>query len=186
MLWSDKFKFETTDSGSRVTSPILHLLRNSSAIGWVQSHTLAPLGEKIYGFLARQKEHEIIQAAEAPRTRRLGSLGTIILSVCCRSSRHHRRSARAATASRSSRLRLFAVAGRCGRDLSPRECRPAHCLALDDPGRSRHWLQPSPRPALAASDPDGCLLSGDSPSIQSSCARILSALASVLESAPSL
>jgi NitT/TauT family transport system permease protein len=81
IAWSDKFKFETTDSGSRVTSPILHLIRNSNAIGWVQSHTLAPLGEKIYGFLAQRKDKEIVQTNDTPRVRRLGSLGTIILGI---------------------------------------------------------------------------------------------------------
>ena len=81
IAWSDKFKFETTDSGNRVTSPILHLLRNSTALAWVQEHTIAPLSERIYGTLARRKENQFIHPAVAPGVRRVGSFSTVVLGI---------------------------------------------------------------------------------------------------------
>ena len=81
IAWSDKFKFETTDSGNHVTSPILHLLRNSTALAWVQEHTIAPLSERIYGTLARRKENQFIHPAVAPGVRRVGSFSTVVLGI---------------------------------------------------------------------------------------------------------
>jgi NitT/TauT family transport system permease protein len=81
IAWSDKFKFETTDSGSRVSSPILHLLRNSNALGWVQAHTIAPLSERLYARLAKSRENQIIHPMAAPRSARLTSLSAVVLSV---------------------------------------------------------------------------------------------------------
>jgi len=81
IAWSDKFKFEPTDRGTRVTSPILHLLRNSHALAWVQSHAFAPLSERIYARLARTRENQIVHPMIAPRARRITSLSTILLGV---------------------------------------------------------------------------------------------------------
>jgi NitT/TauT family transport system permease protein len=81
IAWSDKFKFETTDSGSRVSSPILHLLRNSNALAWVQRRTFTPIGESIYAGIARRKENQVIHPVAAPRVRRVTSLSTILLAV---------------------------------------------------------------------------------------------------------
>jgi NitT/TauT family transport system permease protein len=81
IAWSDKFKFETTDSGNRVTSPILHLLRNSNALGWVQQHTVVPLGERIYTGIARHREHRVVQRTPTPVARRVTSLSTITLAL---------------------------------------------------------------------------------------------------------
>ena len=81
IAWSDKFKFETTDSGSRVSSPILHLLRNSNALAWVQRRTFTPIGESIYAGIARRKENQVIHPVTAPRVRRVTSLSTILLAV---------------------------------------------------------------------------------------------------------
>jgi len=55
IAWSDKFKFENVESADRVTSPILHLIRNSNMLAAVQRHTIVPLGEAIYGWLARRE-----------------------------------------------------------------------------------------------------------------------------------
>ena len=46
IAWSDKFKFENVESADRVTSPMLHLLRNSNVLGIIQRHTLMPLAER--------------------------------------------------------------------------------------------------------------------------------------------
>ena len=42
IAWSDKFKFEQGESTSRKTSPILHVLQNSNALGWLKQVTFAP------------------------------------------------------------------------------------------------------------------------------------------------
>jgi len=81
IAWSDKFKFETTDSGSHVTSPILHLLRNSNALAWVQTRTIEPISERIYAKLAHSRENQIIHPMSTPNVRRFTSLSTIFLAV---------------------------------------------------------------------------------------------------------
>jgi NitT/TauT family transport system permease protein len=42
VAWSQKFKFEQTDSGDEPTSAILDLLRHSSAVAWLESRALTP------------------------------------------------------------------------------------------------------------------------------------------------
>ncbi len=81
IVWSDKFKFETTDSGSHVSSPILHLLRNSNALAWVQQRTLIPLSERIYAGIARYQEHRISHTVATHHSRRVTSISTILLTV---------------------------------------------------------------------------------------------------------
>ena len=61
IAWSEKFKFENVESEERVTSPILHLLRNSNMLAVLQRHTLVPLGENIYRSLARREERKSAQ-----------------------------------------------------------------------------------------------------------------------------
>src|SRR6202043_1061300 len=48
IAWSDKFKFEQVESGSRVRSPLLHLLQQSRGLRTLRQHTLVPLGERLY------------------------------------------------------------------------------------------------------------------------------------------
>jgi NitT/TauT family transport system permease protein len=64
-----------------VSSPILHLLRNSNALAWVQRRTFTPIGESIYAGIARRKENQVIHPVTAPRVRRVTSLSTILLAV---------------------------------------------------------------------------------------------------------
>lgn len=59
IAWSDKFKFENVESADRVTSPILHMLRNSNVLGIIQRHTLTPLGELTYQRIAQRNERKI-------------------------------------------------------------------------------------------------------------------------------
>lgn len=47
IAWSEKFKFEQVESASAPTSPILHLIRNSSAITALQKRAIHPLVERI-------------------------------------------------------------------------------------------------------------------------------------------
>jgi len=56
IAWSDKFKFENVESTDRITSPILHLIRNSQMLAVLQRHTVMPLGEAIYKGLAQREK----------------------------------------------------------------------------------------------------------------------------------
>ena len=57
IAWSDKFKFETVESGSRVTSPVLDALRNSSVLGIINRHTFRPMAERFYTDLAARRRN---------------------------------------------------------------------------------------------------------------------------------
>ena len=64
--WSDKFKFEQVESGARVRSPILHLLRQSTALRGLSEKTIGPLNERVYHVLAERRARRIAEvAAEA-------------------------------------------------------------------------------------------------------------------------
>jgi NitT/TauT family transport system permease protein len=55
IAWSDKFKFEQVESGSRVRSPLLHLLQHSRGIRSLRQHTIVPLEEGVYRRLAVER-----------------------------------------------------------------------------------------------------------------------------------
>ncbi len=61
IAWSDKFKFEQVESGSRVRSPLLHLLQHSRALRSLRQHTVVPLGEGVYRRLARERKESVTQ-----------------------------------------------------------------------------------------------------------------------------
>jgi NitT/TauT family transport system permease protein len=56
IAWSDKFKFETVESGDRVTSPVLDALRNSSVLGIINRYTFRPMAERFYTDLAARRK----------------------------------------------------------------------------------------------------------------------------------
>ena len=58
IAWSDKFKFEQVESGSRVRSPLLHLLQQSRGLHTLRRHTIEPLGEGLYRRLAKERKEE--------------------------------------------------------------------------------------------------------------------------------
>ncbi|HWY99700.1 MAG TPA: ABC transporter permease subunit [Edaphobacter sp.] len=58
IAWSDKFKFEQVESGSRVRSPLLHLLQQSRGLRTLRRHTVEPLGEGLYRRLAKERKEE--------------------------------------------------------------------------------------------------------------------------------
>jgi NitT/TauT family transport system permease protein len=47
IAWSEKFKMEQVESAAEVTSPILHLLRNSNASRWIERRAIDPLWERL-------------------------------------------------------------------------------------------------------------------------------------------
>jgi NitT/TauT family transport system permease protein len=55
IAWSDKFKFEQVESGTRVRSPLLHLLQHSRGLRSLRQHTFVPLGEGMYRRLAKER-----------------------------------------------------------------------------------------------------------------------------------
>jgi NitT/TauT family transport system permease protein len=83
IAWADKFKFEQVESSRRPTSPVLHLLRNSNAIGWMHDHTIVPAGERIYRHLAAQRVRRLSQPprSAASRQRSLIANSTIFAAL---------------------------------------------------------------------------------------------------------
>jgi NitT/TauT family transport system permease protein len=62
IVWSDKFKFEQVESGSRVRSPLLHVLQHSRGLRSLKELTLVPLGEGLYRRLAKERKEPVAQA----------------------------------------------------------------------------------------------------------------------------
>jgi NitT/TauT family transport system permease protein len=56
IAWSDKFKFEQVESGSRVRSPLLHLLQHSRGLKSLRQHTIIPIEEGLYRRLAEGRD----------------------------------------------------------------------------------------------------------------------------------
>jgi NitT/TauT family transport system permease protein len=80
IAWSDKFKFEQTESATRVTSPILTLLRTPSLLLRLPSRALDGIDERIYHRLAASPKRRHIQPIDddaAPG----GRFWTILIGV---------------------------------------------------------------------------------------------------------
>ena len=67
ITWSDKFKFEQVESKKRVSSPVLHLLTQSNAVGAIMRRTSTPLNEAIYPWLAKRREARVAKLAAEPQ-----------------------------------------------------------------------------------------------------------------------
>ncbi|HVT97337.1 MAG TPA: ABC transporter permease subunit, partial [Acidobacteriaceae bacterium] len=63
IAWSDKFKFENVESGSRVTSPVLDALRSSSVVGLLRRTTFKPMAERFYMEQAARRQRRAKPAA---------------------------------------------------------------------------------------------------------------------------
>ena len=80
IAWADKFKFEQGESTSRKSSPILYLLQNSNALGWLKEKTVEPASERIYSALARrQRELTARPTHEARRQSRFA--GALLIAA---------------------------------------------------------------------------------------------------------
>jgi NitT/TauT family transport system permease protein len=66
IAWSDKFKFENVESAQRITSPILHLIRNSNMLQYISNRAFLPISERFYARLAHSG-HRLLPAAESAR-----------------------------------------------------------------------------------------------------------------------
>jgi NitT/TauT family transport system permease protein len=59
IAWSDKFKFEQVESGSRVRSPLLHVLQHSRGLRSLRELTIVPLEEGLYQRLAKERKEPV-------------------------------------------------------------------------------------------------------------------------------
>jgi NitT/TauT family transport system permease protein len=80
IAWSDKFKFENVESAQRITSPILHLLRNSSMLQYLSNRAFLPISESLYARLATGRRR-LLPAAEAARERRRRIPVTLVITL---------------------------------------------------------------------------------------------------------
>src|SRR6185312_4970465 len=81
IAWSDKFKFETVESMDRVKSPILHIIRNSNVVGFLQRRAFMPISENIYQRIAVRQEHRIVRKQGRRKPRRSVTVITIVASL---------------------------------------------------------------------------------------------------------
>ncbi|MEI9980501.1 MAG: ABC transporter permease subunit [Edaphobacter sp.] len=80
IAWSDKFKFEQVESGTRVRSPLLHLFQQSRGLQSLKEHTLVPLGERVYRRLAEQNLEPAAAISEQAKaiSKRKAALSTLL------------------------------------------------------------------------------------------------------------
>ncbi|HEX3968491.1 MAG TPA: ABC transporter permease subunit [Edaphobacter sp.] len=90
IAWSDKFKFEQVESSKRITSPILHLIRQSNGLASLSRHTIAPLTDGLYPRLAKRrlaKLHRLAGVKPTARVRiisvRIAVTLVVILAIAC-------------------------------------------------------------------------------------------------------
>jgi NitT/TauT family transport system permease protein len=69
IAWSDKFKFESVESTSRVTSPVLDALRNSKIVGIINRFTFRPMVERLYRDMAQRRARKEPRPAERHSSR---------------------------------------------------------------------------------------------------------------------
>ena len=74
IAWSDKFKMEQVESAAEVTSPILHLLRNSDVSRWVEKRAVEPLWERLTTSPPR-----VVSAPAARKKNRGRVVGVVLL-----------------------------------------------------------------------------------------------------------
>ncbi|MGA3008967.1 MAG: ABC transporter permease subunit [Terracidiphilus sp.] len=80
VAWSDKFKFESVESATRVTSPILSLLQRPSVFTRVPARAWNALGESVCHHLSRSRECRFVQPIDDTASKR-GRLLPIIFGV---------------------------------------------------------------------------------------------------------
>ncbi|MFT4112234.1 ABC transporter permease [Silvibacterium sp.] len=79
IAWSDKFKFENVEASVRVTSPVLHLLRNSNLLATLHRTTFTPISESFYRRVAQRSERRFTLEAASPSRRKPGSAVLLIV-----------------------------------------------------------------------------------------------------------
>jgi NitT/TauT family transport system permease protein len=74
IAWSDRFKFEQTESTDRTTSPILEVIRQSRVLSLLSAHTIAPISEKIHISFSHAKRPKIIKPLDTVENNRLATI----------------------------------------------------------------------------------------------------------------
>ncbi|WP_263409581.1 ABC transporter permease [Terriglobus tenax] len=81
IAWSDKFKFEQTESNNRVSSPLLHLLQHSSALRHLHHRTLRPISELFYrNSYKRRIEHQL-HPVQHTKLQRIARIAAAVLLI---------------------------------------------------------------------------------------------------------
>lgn len=81
IAWSDKFKFENVESVERVKSPILHIIRTSNVVGFLQRRAFAPISEGMYQQMAVRRQRKGVRAQGRRKRRRSVTAITIVASL---------------------------------------------------------------------------------------------------------
>jgi NitT/TauT family transport system permease protein len=79
IAWSEKFKMEQVESAAEVTSPILHLLRNSDVSRWIEKRAVAPLWERLTTSPPRVAPSKVARTSH--RGRIVGAIALAALAV---------------------------------------------------------------------------------------------------------
>jgi NitT/TauT family transport system permease protein len=79
IAWSDKFKFEQVESGTRVRSPLLHLLQHSRGLRSLRQHIAVPLEEGLYQRLAKDRKEPAAQTPATVRVKAIRGRGFAVL-----------------------------------------------------------------------------------------------------------
>ena len=80
IAWSEKFKFENTESEAHVRSPILDLIRRSNMLARLGAYTVEPVSELVYARLGRHARQRAASMPD-PERRRRSSLATAVLGT---------------------------------------------------------------------------------------------------------
>ncbi len=83
IAWSDKFKFEQVESADRVTSPILTLLQQPSALTKLPARAWSSFEESMYKRLSTTRECRIVQPVEGAPRQRAGWVSIAAGAVVC-------------------------------------------------------------------------------------------------------
>ncbi|RXS98062.1 ABC transporter permease subunit [Silvibacterium dinghuense] len=82
IAWSDKFKFESVESSVRITSPVLHLIRNSNLLGTLHRTAFTPISEGFYRRVAQRTEQRITrQVTQKAGTRPRSAVLFVVLGI---------------------------------------------------------------------------------------------------------
>jgi NitT/TauT family transport system permease protein len=81
IAWSDKFKFEMTESNERVQSPILHLLQRSSFVTALKTKTIENLGERIQQGFATRRSARTIQPLDDESKKKIPPFAIALVGI---------------------------------------------------------------------------------------------------------
>jgi NitT/TauT family transport system permease protein len=70
IAWSDKFKFEQTESADRVTSPILTLLQHSTSLSRLPARAWDAMEEGLYRRLSATRGCRVVQSVDGPEKKK--------------------------------------------------------------------------------------------------------------------